>query len=154
MAPFGNFLFSGLVEQSAKESNLTVVYTAEQSSWVGIPPALAGKLLDKMPLTLRLQLFAAHAVPVGSPYYLAWSGTVSESGKLSLSSQLGRLLPLPEGATVRIESRPAAGSLIHSFTHSLIHSFTHSLIRPFVRSFSVRWWSRRWSLGRCSLRRG
>ena len=123
MAPFGNFLFSGLVEQSAKESNLTVVYTAEQSSWVGIPPALAGKLLDRMPLTLRLQLFAAHAVPVGSPYYLAWSGTVSESGKLSLSSQLGRLLPLPEGATVRIESRPTAGSLIHSFTHSSVCPF-------------------------------
>ena len=85
----------------AKEQRLTVQYKHdEQSSWVGLPPSWATQLLDKLPVTLKVQLFAAHSVPVGAPYHLAWSGTVSESGKISLSAQLGHLLPLPEGATV------------------------------------------------------
>lgn len=84
-----------------KEQRLTVQYAhGEQTSWIGLPPSFSSRLLDKMPVALKVQLFASHSVPVGAPYYLAWSGTVSESGKLSVSSQLGQLLPLPEGATV------------------------------------------------------
>lgn len=86
-----------------KEQRLTVTYAhGEQTSWVGLPPSFSTRLLDKMPVVLKVQLYAAHAVPVGLPCYLSWSGTVSESGTMSLSSQLGQLLPLPEGAVVHV----------------------------------------------------
>ncbi len=86
-----------------KEQRLTVTYAhGEQTSWVGLPPSFSTRLLENLPVVLKVQLYAAHAVPVGTPCYLSWSGTVSESGTISVSSQLGHLLPLPEGATVHV----------------------------------------------------
>ena len=84
-----------------KEQRLTVTYAhGEQTSWVGLPPSFSTRLLENLPVVLKVQLYAAHAVPVGTPCYLSWSGTVSESGTISVSSQLGHLLPLPEGRDV------------------------------------------------------
>lgn len=69
-----------------------------------MPPSLAGRLLSEgnLPLTFRLQLFAGPGVPVGAPHYLGWSGSVSQNGKVSISSRLGMLLQIPEGASVML----------------------------------------------------
>lgn len=53
-------------------------------------------------MTFRVQLFAGPGVLVGAPHYLGWSGAVSESGKVSISSRLGNLLHIPEGSSVVI----------------------------------------------------
>lgn len=76
----------------------------EKSSWIGLPPSLAGRLLSErnLPLTFRIQLFAGPGVQIGAPHYLGWSGSVSEAGKVSISSRLGSLLHIPEGASVVI----------------------------------------------------
>lgn len=76
----------------------------EKSSWIGLPPSLAGRLLSErnLPLTFRIQLFAGPGVQIGAPHYLGWSGSVSESGKMSISSRLANLLQIPEGASVVI----------------------------------------------------
>lgn len=76
----------------------------EHSSWIGLPPSLAGRLLSEgnLPLTFRLQLFAGPGVPIGAPHYLGWSGSVSQNGKVSISSRLGMLLHIPEGASVML----------------------------------------------------
>lgn len=76
----------------------------EKSSWIGLPPSMAGRLLSQgtLPLTFRLQLYAGPGVPIGSPRFLAWSGGVSEMGKVSISSRLGTILHLPEGAPVAL----------------------------------------------------
>lgn len=69
-----------------------------------MPPSLAGRLLSErnLPLTFRVQLFAGPGVQIGAPHYLGWSGSVSEAGKVSISSRLGNLLQIPEGASVVI----------------------------------------------------
>ena len=74
----------------------------EKSSWIGLPPSMAGRLLSQgtLPLTFRLQLYAGPGVPIGTPRFLSWSGGVSEMGKVSISSSLGTILQLPEGAPV------------------------------------------------------
>jgi len=74
----------------------------EQSTWIGLPSSLAGRLLGegRLPLTFRLQLFAGPGVPVGAPHFLGWSGSISETGKVSISSRLGVLMQIPEGASV------------------------------------------------------
>eukprot|EP00889_Picochlorum_renovo_P004655 jgi/Picre1/31685/NNA_007036.t1 len=92
-------------ESTGSEHRLTVEYDhGEHSSWIGLPPSLAGRLLSEgnLPLTFRLQLFAGPGVPIGAPHYLGWSGSVSQNGKVSISSRLGMLLHIPEGASVML----------------------------------------------------
>lgn len=89
----GNFLCCRLVTQYDH---------AERSSWIGLPPSMAGRLLSegKLPLTFKIQMYAGPGVPVGHPFFLSWSGGVSEAGKMSISARLGTMLHLQQGATV------------------------------------------------------
>eukprot|EP00890_Picochlorum_soloecismus_P003574 jgi/Picsp_1/4217/NSC_01726-R1_peroxisome biogenesis protein pex1 len=90
-------------ESMGLEDRFSIQYDyGEKSSWIGLPPSMAGRLLSQgtLPLAFRLQLYAGPGVPIGTPHFLSWSGGVSEMAKVSISSRLGTILHLPEGAPV------------------------------------------------------